>query len=140
MLVQATKLELAECKRFIEWFRQALLSSLFLVSVGLRVPANAIASNIRMSACTRRGFWTSATAWSAQPASPEYGAGVRTAEPYAGERNGNSSARADLVAGRTGRGDGAEQVYCHGVRGSAHHHHVGSQSGPMELGCDRLRR
>ena len=92
-----------------------------LVSVGLRVPANAIASNIRMSACTRRGFWTSATAWSAQPASPEYGAGVRTAEPYAGERNGNSSARADLVAGRTGRDDGAEQVYCHGVRGSAHH-------------------
>ena len=83
---------------------------------------------------------TSATAWSAQPASPEYGAGVRTAEPYAGERNGNSSARADLVAGRTGRGDGAEQVYCHGVHGSAHHHHVGSQSGPMELGCDRLRR
>ena len=65
---------------------------------------------------------------------------VRTAEPYAGERNGNSSARADLVAGRTGRGDGAEQVYCHGVHGSAHHHHVGSQSGPMELGCDRLRR
>ena len=63
-----------------------------------------------------------------------------TAEPYAGERNGNSSARADLVAGRTGRGDGAEQVYCHGVHGSAHHHHVGSQSGPMELGCDRLRR